>query len=195
VLPSNVARAPVLPGDRRRSHQERSRQRYGSGRGSARRRNWNFLQQAKALTEPEPMPPPADELSAVAMELFETSTTPLGGTTGRSSLAGIEENWSAFGGGEFVYLHTTEPEDFRAIEGTGAVLRSAGYVVGDTIFTRNNTQGDVFFFAADRRAAECVKSVVEAELQTCGYPRPLQLRDGRKFRFAAPRKIEVWLPG
>jgi hypothetical protein len=121
--------------------------------------------------------------------------TPVGGTIGDRS-AQVSRRTGARSG-EFVYLHTTEPEDFRAIEDIGAVLRNAGYLVGDTVFTRNNTQGDVrFFFAGDRRAAERVKSVVEAELQTRGYPRPLQLleRDGRKFRFAAPRKIEVWLP-
>ena len=89
----------------------------------------------------------------------------------------------------------SEPDQEVPKTSPGAITES--YVARDTRFTRNSTQGDVrFFFAGDRRAAERVKSVVEAELQTRGYSRRLQLleRDGRKFRFAAPGKIEVWLP-
>ena len=93
--------------------------------------------------------------------------------------------------GELVYLHTSQAEDFRALEDIGAVLQSEGYVVRDIRFTRNSTQGDVrFFFPGDRRAAERVKSVVEAELQTRGYARRLQLleRDGKKVPLLRARK-------
>jgi type II secretory pathway predicted ATPase ExeA len=155
-----------------------------------------LVQQANALTEPGPTPPLLlDEPPAVPTEPLEASTTLVGGTMHDRSSAVSRRTGAR--SGELVYLHTTEPEDFRAVEDIGAVLRSEGYVVGDIIFTRNNTEGDVrFFFAADRQAAERVKSVVEAELQTRGYSRRLQLleRDGRKFRFATPRKLEVWLP-
>ena len=52
-----------------------------------------------------------------------------------------------------------------------------------------------FFFLQDRREAERIKSVVESELGRRGYPMSLELleRDGRRFEFAAPGKIEVWL--
>jgi hypothetical protein len=65
------------------------------------------------------------------------------------------------------------------------VLRAAGL------------KGDVrFFFLQDRRNAKTVRSVVQSELGRRGYPIALKLleRDGRKFEFAAPGKIEVWLP-
>ena len=159
-----------------------------------------LFQQAHIFTEPEATlsSPPMDEPPALPPEALETSTTPLGDTVlppdDRSP-----QLWRETGArsGELVYLHTSKPEDFRAIENIGAALRSEGYVVRDIRFTTNSTQGDVrFFFTGDRRAAERVKSVVESELQTRGYARRLQLleRDGRRFRFAAPGKIEVWLP-
>jgi hypothetical protein len=156
-------------------------------------------QEANAITEPAPAPPePVDEASAVPKEPLETSATPVGDTAVPTDDRS-PQLWrrTEARSGELVYLHTSQPEDFRAIEDIGAVLRSEGYVVRDIRFTRNSTQGDVrFFFAGDRQAAERLKSVVEAELQTRGYSRNLQLleRDGRKFRFAAPGKIEVWLP-
>ena len=160
-----------------------------------------LVQQAhNFVTEPEaPLrSPPIDEPPAISPAQLETSTTAIGDTRvpadDRSS-----QVWTSTGArsGELVYLHTSHPEDFRAIEDIGAALRSEGYVVRDTRFTTNSTQGDVrFFFTGDRQAAQRVKSIVESELQIRGYPRRIQLlaRDGRRFRFAAPGKIEVWLP-
>jgi hypothetical protein len=152
------------------------------------------VQQRHVLLEPEPRSL-LEKPPAAPAEALEASTMPVRGTTANrtSQLSKRTEARS----GELVYLHTTEPEDFRAVEDIGAVLRREGYIVGETIFTRNNTEGDVrFFFASDRQAAQRVKSVVEAELLSHGYSQRLQIleRDGRKFRFAAPRKIEVWLP-
>ncbi len=96
-----------------------------------------------------------------------------------------------------VYLHTSEVRDRFVLEEIGNILRVNGYAVRDTRFTRNKTQGDVrFFFPRDRRDAERVKSVVQSELAKRGYSVSLQLmeRDGKKFQFAAPGKIELWLP-
>jgi hypothetical protein len=96
-----------------------------------------------------------------------------------------------------VYVHTSEERDRFVLEEIGNVLRFNGYTVRDTRFTPNKTQGDVrFFFTRDRRAAERVMSVVQSELAKRGYSVSLQLmeRDGKKFQFAAPGKIELWLP-
>jgi general secretion pathway protein A len=96
-----------------------------------------------------------------------------------------------------VYVHTSEERDRFVLEEIGNVLRVNGYTVRDTRFTPNKTQGDVrFFFTRDRRAAERVMSVVQSELAKRGYSVSLQLmeRDGKKFQFAAPGKIELWLP-
>jgi hypothetical protein len=53
-----------------------------------------------------------------------------------------------------------------------------------------------FFFGGDQYAAEKVKALVQTELGKRGYAVPLQIlqRDGKKFQFAAPGNIEVWLP-
>jgi general secretion pathway protein A len=96
-----------------------------------------------------------------------------------------------------VYLHTSEVRDRFVLEEIGNILRVKGYTVRDTRFTRNKTQGDVrFFFPRDRGDAERVKSVVQSELAKRGYSVSLQLmeRDGKKFQFAVPGKIELWLP-
>ena len=158
-----------------------------------------LVQEANGITGSQPAPPaPVDEDLSVETEPVEASASTLGDTVVPIGDPSPQlEKRTVARQSELVYLHTSQPADSRALEDIGAVLRSEGYVVRDTRFTRNSTQGDVrFFFAGDRRAAERVKSVVEAELQTRGYPRRLQLleRDGRKFRFAAPGKIEVWLP-
>jgi general secretion pathway protein A len=158
-----------------------------------------IVQKANGDTEAQPAPlVSANEESALQTEQVQTSATAIGDTAVSSDdhapqlqMRTVERP------GELVYLHTSQRDDFPALEDIGAVLRNEGYVVRDTRFTRNSTQGDVrFFFSGDRRAAERVKSVLEAQLQSRGYPRRLQLleRDGRKFRFAAPGKIEVWLP-
>jgi type II secretory pathway predicted ATPase ExeA len=96
-----------------------------------------------------------------------------------------------------IYLHTSENNDRSVLKEIGDALRTKGYTVADTRLTRGRTQGDVrFFFLQDRANAERIKFVVESELVRRGYPIALQLleRDGRKFQFAAPGKIEVWLP-
>lgn len=100
-------------------------------------------------------------------------------------------------GAAVVYLHTSARNDRSVLEEISDVLRVKGYTVADTRLTRGRTQGDVrFFFLQDRRNAETVRSVVQSELGRRGYPIALKLleRDGRKFEFAAPGKIEVWLP-
>jgi type II secretory pathway predicted ATPase ExeA len=96
-----------------------------------------------------------------------------------------------------VYLHTSARNDRSVLEEISDALRVKGYSVADTRITGGRTQGDVrFFFLQDRRNAETVRSVVQSELGRRGYPIALKLleRDARKFEFAAPGKIEVWLP-
>jgi general secretion pathway protein A len=156
-----------------------------------------LVQVPNGNTEAQPAPP-ANEESALQTEPVQTSAPALGDTivSGDDQTPQLQRRTGERSGGP-VYLHTSRRGDLPALEDIGAVLRNEGYVVRDTRFTRNSTQGDVrFFFTGDRRAAERVKNVVEAQLQSRGYSRRLQLleRDGRKFRFAAPGKIEVWLP-
>jgi hypothetical protein len=96
-----------------------------------------------------------------------------------------------------IFLHTAKEGDRSILEGIGDVLRVKGYTIPETRLSSSRTQGDVrFFFSQDRPAAERVKSVVEAELTGLGFPLTLQLleRDGGQFQFAAPGKIEVWIP-
>jgi general secretion pathway protein A len=96
-----------------------------------------------------------------------------------------------------VYLHTSKPSDRVLLEQIADVLRTKGYVIPDTRLSSSKTQGDVrFFFSQDRRDAESVKSIVELELRRLGYRISLDVleRDGDKFQFAAPGKIEVWVP-
>jgi general secretion pathway protein A len=96
-----------------------------------------------------------------------------------------------------VFLHTSKEDDRSILEGIGDVLRVQGYTIPETRLSSSRTQGDVrFFFSQDRAAAERVKSVVEAELTALGFPLTLRLleRDGAHFQFAAPGKIEVWIP-
>ena len=83
------------------------------------------------------------------------------------------------------------------IEEVGKALYAAGYDLPDTRVAAGKTGGDVrFFFPGDRREANEIKALIEGELRRHGYPVSLQLleRDGRKFQYAAPGKIEVWLP-
>jgi len=99
--------------------------------------------------------------------------------------------------GAKVYMHTSEQEDRSILQGIGNVLRVRGYTIPETRLSSSRTQGDVrFFFPQDRPAAERVKSVVESELTGLGFSITLQLleRDRRQFQFAAPGKIEVWIP-
>jgi hypothetical protein len=96
-----------------------------------------------------------------------------------------------------VYMHVAEERNWQVLESIGGALRENGYSVPVTRYGASGTQGDVrFFFVQDRRQAERVKFLVEAELGSAGYPVSLELveRDGRQSEFAAPGKIEVWLP-
>jgi hypothetical protein len=96
-----------------------------------------------------------------------------------------------------VYVHMSEERDRAVAEGVGDALRNSGYFVSYTRTARGRTQGDVrFFFRQDRVEAERIRSVIETELARLGYPISLKLleRDGGKFEFAGPGKIEVWLP-
>jgi len=99
--------------------------------------------------------------------------------------------------GAKVFLHTSTEGDRSILEGIGVALRVKGYTIPETRLSSSRTQGDVrYFFSQDKPAAEQVKSVVEAELTGLGFPITLQLleRDGKQFQFAAPGKIEVWIP-
>lgn len=96
-----------------------------------------------------------------------------------------------------VFVHTPTERDQPVIKEVGKALQAAGYELPDTRIAAGKTAGDVrFFFPDDRREADRIKSLVEAELRRRGFPVSLQLleRDGRKFQYAAPGKIEVWLP-
>ena len=96
-----------------------------------------------------------------------------------------------------VFLHTSKEGDRSILEEIGDALRVKGYTIPETRLSSSRTQGDVrFFFSQDRRDAESVKSIVESELGRLGYRISLDVleRDGKKFQFAAPSKIEVWIP-
>ena len=96
-----------------------------------------------------------------------------------------------------VFVHTPEYADRPVITQIARALQTAGYELPDPRIANGRTGGDVrFFFPGDRREANTVKFLVEAELRKRGFPISLQLleRDGRKFQHAAPGKIEVWLP-
>jgi general secretion pathway protein A len=96
-----------------------------------------------------------------------------------------------------VFVHTPEYADRPMIAQIAKSLQAAGYELPDPRIANGRTGGDVrFFFPGDRREANTVKFLIEAELRKRGLPISLQLleRDGRKFQHAAPGKIEVWLP-
>lgn len=96
-----------------------------------------------------------------------------------------------------VFVHTPEHADRPVITQIAKTLQAAGYELPAPRIANGNTRGDVrFFFPGDRREANTVKFLIEAELRKLGFPISLQLleRDGRKFQHAAPGKIEVWLP-
>ena len=96
-----------------------------------------------------------------------------------------------------VFLHTSDERDRSVLEEIGDALRVKGYTIPETRLSSSRTQGDIrFFFSQDRRDAESLKSIVELELRRLGYRISLDVleRDGNKFQFAAPGKIEVWIP-
>jgi hypothetical protein len=96
-----------------------------------------------------------------------------------------------------VFLHTLDERDRSVLEEIGDALRIRGYTIPETRLSSSRTQGDIrFFFSQDRRDAESLKSIVEMELRRLGYRISLDVleRDGNKFQFAAPGKIEVWIP-
>jgi general secretion pathway protein A len=96
-----------------------------------------------------------------------------------------------------VFVHTPELADRPVTTQIAKALQAAGYELPDPRIVNGRTGGDVrFFFPGDRREANTIKFLVEAELRKRGFPVSLQLleRDGRKFQHAAPGKIEVWLP-
>ena len=96
-----------------------------------------------------------------------------------------------------VFVHTPEYADRPVIVQVAKTLQAAGYELPDPRIANGRTGGDVrYFFPGDRREANTVKFLIEAELRKRGFPISLQLleRDGRKFQHAAPGKIEVWLP-
>ena len=99
--------------------------------------------------------------------------------------------------GTKVFLHTSDERDRSVLEEIGDALRVKGYTIPETRLSSSRTQGDIrFFFAQDRRDAESVKSIVESEFGRLGYRISLEVleRDGKQFQFAAPGKIEVWIP-
>ena len=94
-------------------------------------------------------------------------------------------------------MHVVKRQDRPVVEQVGNALRAAGYEIPDTRVVNGKTEGDVrFFFPQDRDEANKVRSAVEAELKKHGYQLALQLleRDGKRFQYATPGKIEVWLP-
>ena len=96
-----------------------------------------------------------------------------------------------------VFVHVVKRQDRPVVEEVGNALRAAGYEIPDTRVVSGKTAGDVrFFFPQDRDEANKVRSAVEAELKKHGYQLALQLleRDGTRFQYATPGKIEVWLP-
>ena len=99
--------------------------------------------------------------------------------------------------GTKVFLHTSDERDRSVLEEIGDALRVKGYTIPETRLSLSRTQGDIrFFFSQDRSDAESVKSIVESEFGRLGYRISLEVleRDGNKFQFAAPGKIEVWIP-
>ena len=99
--------------------------------------------------------------------------------------------------GPKVFLHTSDERDRSVLEEIGDALRIKGYTIPETRLSSSRTQGDIrFFFSQDRSDAESVKSIVESEFGRLGYRISLEVleRDGNKFQFAAPGKIEVWIP-
>jgi general secretion pathway protein A len=118
-------------------------------------------------------------------------------STGNSLSPAPTETPPDFREGARVFVHTPTYRDRPVIEEVGKALHAAGYELPDTRVAAGKTGGDVrFFFPGDRREANTVKFLIEAELRKRGFPISLQLleRDGRKFQHAAPGKIEVWLP-
>ena len=101
------------------------------------------------------------------------------------------------GGHARVFVHTPNYRNEPIIKELGKALETAGYETPEVRIATGRTGGDVrFFFPSDRREANTLKFLVEAELRKRGFPVSLQLleRDGKKFQHAAPGKIEVWLP-
>ena len=118
-------------------------------------------------------------------------------STGNSLSPAPAETPSDLRGVPRVFVHTPTYRDRPVIEEVGKALYAAGYDLPDTRVAAGKTGGDVrFFFPGDRREANEIKALIEGELRKHGYPVSLQLleRDGRKFQYAAPGKIEVWLP-
>jgi general secretion pathway protein A len=138
-----------------------------------------------SATEPQPAPRMADQ---------QTTKSLL-----RNDMAAVASSRSseAHDTRAVVFVHTSEARDRRTLEELGAALGVHGYTVRDIRITRNKTEGDVrFFFRRDREDAKKIKSLVQSELGRRGYSVTVALleRDGRRFQFAAPGKIEVWLP-
>lgn len=121
----------------------------------------------------------------------------LAASTGNSLSPVPSQTPTALPGVARVFVHTPTYRDRPVIDEVGKALHAAGYEFPDTRVATGKTAGDVrFFFPGDRREADKIKALIEGELRKHGYPVSLQLleRDGRKFQYAAPGKIEVWLP-
>jgi general secretion pathway protein A len=145
-----------------------------------------------SISQPPDGPVVEDIPEPAADEALAPQTTRLPAATPDGSEARASGEGDAV-----VYVHVSEQRDRQLIDEIGGTLRQNGYRVRDTRFAPGGTQGDVrFFFVEDRREAEKIKSVFESELGRRGYRMSLRLleRDGRNFEFAAPGKIEVWLP-
>jgi general secretion pathway protein A len=143
----------------------------------------------------------AEEFSGTAPDIAPETPGASGenhaGPRGVTAPAQSSDAWKAIQSDRVVYMHVTEERDWQVLESIGGALRDNGYSVPVTRYAAGGTQGDVrFFFVQDRREAEKVKLLVEAELGNAGYPVSLELleRDGRQSEFAEPGKIEVWLP-
>ena len=191
-----IALAAVLAtlyGQRNKQGNEKSAESYGTATlptpattPPEPRPNFAMTKQAEEVQQPSISQQAADE-KPVNETLPTEITTPL--ETNRKP----EANRPA----ATVYVHTSRQVDLAILDEIGEVLRENGYNVQETRLARNGTRGDVrFFFGGDQYAAEKVKALVQTELGKRGYAVPLQIlqRDGKKFQFAAPGNIEVWLP-
>lgn len=158
---------------------------------------WRLGSDDTGLAEIEPQQANVREASFPESIQEDPEQGRLVASTGNSLLRAPTETPANLRGVARVFVHTPTYRDRPVIEEVGKALHAAGYDLPDTRVAAGKTGGDVrFFFPGDRREANEIKALIEGELRKHGYPVSLQLleRDGRKFQYAAPGKIEVWLP-
>lgn len=158
---------------------------------------WKLGSDDTGLAEIEPQQTNAREANLPETIQDDPKQGHLVASTGNPPSPATTEAPASLRGVPRVFVHTPTYRDRPVIEEVGKALYAAGYELPDTRVAAGKTDGDVrFFFPGDRREANEIKALIEGELRKHGYPVSLQLleRDGRKFQYAAPGKIEVWLP-